>query len=119
MRELCWNSVNDLRVELAHTLPQPAHHLRQRQYHLHRRISVGCHLFEPFHGSLRFNLVWFLHSDSPFLAKENVLSAYQDWERRVATFYDLAGIPPDGERKVGFDAATGRLHHRYSWHAAA
>src|SRR5437870_1793998 len=28
-----------------------------------------------------------------FSAKENSLSAYQDWERGVATFYDLTGIP--------------------------
>src|SRR5712691_8872535 len=28
-----------------------------------------------------------------FSAKENSLSAYQGWERGVATFYDLTGIP--------------------------
>src|SRR5437870_11591796 len=28
-----------------------------------------------------------------FSAKENSLSAYQGWERGVATFYDLPGIP--------------------------
>jgi hypothetical protein len=42
---------------------------------------------------LRFNLVWFLHSDSPFLGKRKLLLAYQGCERRVATFYDLPGIP--------------------------
>ncbi|MGA2574879.1 MAG: hypothetical protein ABSH24_02540, partial [Bryobacteraceae bacterium] len=40
-----------------------------------------------------FNLVWFLHSDSPFLGKRKLLLAYQGCERRVATFYDLPGIP--------------------------
>src|ERR1700687_5968306 len=29
-----------------------------------------------------------------FSAKENSLSAYQGWERGVATFYDLPGISP-------------------------
>jgi len=61
--------------QLAHSLAQPAHQLGQRQDHLHRRISVGGHLFELSHSSLRFNLIWFLHSGSPFLAKENLLSA--------------------------------------------
>src|SRR5258708_22729277 len=50
----------------AHALAQPAHHLGQLQDHLHRRISVGGHLFELSHSSLRFNLIWFLHSGSPF-----------------------------------------------------
>src|SRR5215207_5119068 len=48
--------------ELAHPLPQAAEHLGHRQYHLHRRAAIGGHLLEPFHGALRFNLVWFLHS---------------------------------------------------------
>jgi hypothetical protein len=39
-------------------------------------------------------LVWFLHSDSPFLGKRKLLLAYQGFERGVATFYDLPGIPP-------------------------
>jgi hypothetical protein len=43
---------------------------------------------------LRFNLVWFLHSDSPFLGKRKLLLAYQGCERGVANFYDLPGIPP-------------------------
>jgi hypothetical protein len=38
-------------------------------------------------------LVWFLHSDSPFLGKRKLLLAYQGCERGVATFYDLPGIP--------------------------
>jgi len=38
-------------------------------------------------------LVWFLHSDSPFLGKRKLLLAYQGCERGVATFYDLPDIP--------------------------
>ncbi|MBI3473726.1 MAG: hypothetical protein HY013_20415, partial [Candidatus Solibacter usitatus] len=45
------------------------------------------------HSSLRLDLVWFLHSDSPFLGQEKFLPAYQGFERGVATFYDLPGIP--------------------------
>src|SRR5713226_9654308 len=36
-----------------------------------------------------------------FSAKENSLSAYQGWERGVATFYDLPGIP--GRRAPYFE----------------
>src|SRR5712692_9096699 len=35
-----------------------------------------------------------------FSAKENLLSAYQDFERRVATFYDLPGISLEPNRFV-------------------
>jgi hypothetical protein len=59
----------------AHALPQPAHHFGHGQHHLHRRISTRGHFFELSDSPLRFNLVWFLHSGSPFLAKENLLSA--------------------------------------------
>jgi hypothetical protein len=41
---------------------------------------------------LGFNLVWFLHSDSPFSRQKKMLLAYQGFERGVATFYDLPGI---------------------------
>jgi hypothetical protein len=40
---------------------------------------------------LYFDLVWFLHSDSPFLGKRKMLLAYQGFERGVATFYELPG----------------------------
>src|ERR1039458_5981548 len=63
------------------------------QHHLHRRISFRGHGLKLLHSALRFNLVWFLHSDSPFLGKRKLLLAYQGCERRVATFYDLPGIP--------------------------
>src|ERR1035441_9244367 len=63
------------------------------QHHLHRRISFRGHGLKLLHSALRFNLVWFLHSDSPFLGKRKLLLAYQGCEREVATFYDLRGIP--------------------------
>src|ERR1022692_3373878 len=79
--------------ELAHAFAQPAHHLGHGQHHLYRRISFRGHGLPLLHSALRFNLVWFLHSDSPFLGKRKLLLAYQGCERRVATFYDLPGIP--------------------------
>src|ERR1019366_7104763 len=57
------------------------------------RISFRGHGLKLLHSALRFNLVWFLHSDSPFLGKRKLLLAYQGCERGVATFYDLPGIP--------------------------
>ena len=43
----------------------------QRQLQLHR--PVPGHLFQPPNGSLRFNLIWFLHSDSlPFFLAEKL-----------------------------------------------
>jgi hypothetical protein len=39
-------------------------------------------------------LVWFLHSDSPFSWKKNFPEAITPRGVRVATFYDLPGIPP-------------------------
>src|ERR1035441_8782433 len=46
------------------------------------------------HCSLRFNLVWFLHSDSPFSRQKKIaLSLSKGIERGVATFYDLPDIP--------------------------
>jgi hypothetical protein len=61
--------------QLAGALTQPAHDLGQRQHHLHRRISIRGHCIELLDGSLRFNLIWFLHSDSPFSWKKNFLEA--------------------------------------------
>src|SRR5450432_1826079 len=78
--------------QCADTLAQPTHHLGHRQHHLHCRISIRSHFLEPFYSSLRFNLIWFLHSDSPFSRERKLLLAYQGFERRVATFYDLAGV---------------------------
>src|ERR1700676_4676134 len=52
--------------QCSHALVQPADHLGHRQHHLHRRISIRGHFLELSHSSLRFNLIWFLHSDSPF-----------------------------------------------------
>jgi tellurite resistance protein TehA-like permease len=36
-------------------------------------------------------LVWFVHSDSPFLGKRKLLLAYQGFERGVSNFYGLPG----------------------------
>jgi hypothetical protein len=47
--------------QLAHALPQPAHHLGHGQHHLHGWIPFGGHGLELLYCSLRFNLVWFLH----------------------------------------------------------
>src|SRR5216684_3979005 len=55
--------------QFTHALTQPAHHLGHGQHHLHRRISIRGHCLELLYCSLRLNLVWFLHSDSPFLGK--------------------------------------------------
>src|SRR6266849_194642 len=52
-----------------------------------------------------------------FSAKENSLSAYQGWERGVATFYDLTGIPAtrdQGRSYVGFEVRVGRPLSRNS-----
>jgi hypothetical protein len=38
-------------------------------------------------------LIWFLHSDSPFSWKKNFPEAITPQGVRVATFYDLPGIP--------------------------
>src|ERR1017187_4434386 len=63
--------------QFTHAFTQPAHHLGHGQHHLHRRISIRGHCLELLHSSLRLNLVWFLHSDSPFSRQKKLLSAYQ------------------------------------------
>src|SRR5437870_6281978 len=60
--------------QLTHAFTQPAHHLGHGQDHLHGRISIRGHYLKLLYSSLRFNLVWFLHSDSFFSAKEIALS---------------------------------------------
>src|SRR5579864_9386631 len=52
--------------------PQPSHHLGHGQHHLHRRIFIRGHCLELPHSSLRFNLIWFLHSDSPFSRQKKI-----------------------------------------------
>jgi hypothetical protein len=59
--------------QLADSLSQPTHHLCHRQHQLHRRIPLDGHFLELLHSPLRINLIWFSHSDSPFLGKENLL----------------------------------------------
>src|ERR1035441_2505362 len=77
-------------ASISNAFPQPAHHLGHGQDHLHRRISIRGHCLELLHFSLRFNLIWFLHSDSPFLGKRKLLSAYQkasSGESLLSTIY--------------------------------
>ena len=78
--------------------------------------ALGGHALKLLHSTLRLNLVWrFLHSDSPFLGKRELLLAYQGCERGVATFYNLPGIPVQTtERYIGSkqkfqDAVNDRL----------
>src|ERR1035441_3548508 len=54
-------------------------------------ISASCF-------TARCDSIWygFFIATLLFSAKENSLSAYQGWERGVATFYDLPGIPWHG-----------------------
>src|SRR5580765_4936484 len=87
--------------QFADTFSQPAHHLGHGQHHLHRWVSIGGHCLELLHSSLRFNLVWFLHSDSLlFSAKENCSEPIRLGALRVATFYDLPGIPYAGVQLI-------------------
>ena len=92
--------------QFAHALTQPAHHLSHGQHHLHRRISIRGHCLELLHSSLRFNLVWFLHSDSLFFsAKENCSEPIRLRSVRVATFQQHS--TPDQCQEPGL------LHERY------
>src|SRR5262245_15946779 len=61
--------------QFAHAFSEPAHHLGHGQHHLHRRVSFRDHCLELLYSSLRFNLVWFLHSDSLLFLAENYLKA--------------------------------------------
>src|SRR4051795_10290243 len=71
---ICWpsngvasiNSAQNFFFSNRRPFAQPAHHLGHRQHHLHCRISIRDHFLEPLHGALRFNLIRFLHGDSPF-----------------------------------------------------
>ena len=81
--------------QFAYALAQPAHRLGQGQHHLHRWIAISGHLFQPFHGSLRFNLMWFLHSDSLlFFLAEKLLRAYQSSELESRYFLRSTGHSP-------------------------
>jgi hypothetical protein len=80
--------------QFAHPLAQPTDHRGHRQHHLHCRIPVFGHQFQLLHRTLRFDLIWFLHSDSLlFSAKKTARSLSKIPSLRVAIFYDLPGIP--------------------------
>src|SRR5579872_1319899 len=81
--------------QVADALLQQAHYLGQRQHHLNVGVLFGCEPAELLHGSLLFDLVLSLHSDSLlFLGRKNSPSAHYGRGLRVATFYGLPGILP-------------------------
>src|SRR5262249_11037727 len=85
-------------------------YLRHRQPPLHRRVPIGGHYLELLHSSLRFHLVWFLHSDSPFSRQKEIALGLSRL-RGVATVYDQSGIP-DAKRsrrtRKGSNRESGR-----------
>ena len=85
--------------QFAHALSQPAHHLGHGQHHLHRRISIRGHCLELLHSSLRFNLVWFLHSDSPFSRQKKIALSLSGSERESRYFLRSTGHSRLGEHK--------------------
>src|SRR5579872_2026685 len=91
--------------QVADALLQQAHYLGQRQHHLNVGVLFGCEPAELLHGSLLFDLVLSLHSDSLlFLGRKNSPSAHYGRGLRVATFYGLPGILPT--------KCSGALHPR-------
>src|SRR5437764_6476549 len=100
---------------MPHTFLEHSHYPRQRQDHLDVGIGFGGKPAELLHGALLVNLISFLHSDSPFSWKKNFPEAITPRGVRVATFYDLPGIPtlPNGSyegkqtRRYGFIAYIG------------
>jgi hypothetical protein len=78
---------------VAHTFLEHACDPRQRQDHLDVGICFCGEPAELLHGALLVNLISFLHSDSPFSWKKNFPEAITPRGARVATFYDLPGIP--------------------------
>jgi hypothetical protein len=68
---------------------------------LHRRISIRGHFLELPYRSLRFNLIWFLHSDSPFSRpKENCSQPIKalSGESLLPTIY--RAFPTNGPRQT-------------------
>jgi hypothetical protein len=63
--------------QFTYPFAQPADHLGHGQDHLHSRIPIRCHRLKLLHCTLSFNLIWFLHSGSPFSRERKLLLAYQ------------------------------------------
>src|ERR1700722_20225915 len=61
-----------LTCQRTHALTQPARQPGPRWPHLPRRMSIRRHCLELLHSPLRFNFVWFLHSDSPFSPEKKI-----------------------------------------------
>jgi hypothetical protein len=80
------------RQQVAHALPQHADDVGQRKDHLDVWILLGGDPAELLHGSLLFDLVLSLHSDSLlFLGRKINRRPIMAASLRVATFYDLPG----------------------------
>jgi hypothetical protein len=91
-----------LTQQVADSLLQQAHDVRQRQHHLDVRILFGGESAELLHGSLLFDLVLSLHSDSLlFLGRTTHPRPIMAGGLRVATFYELPGILPPQLVQVG------------------
>jgi hypothetical protein len=79
--------------QVAHTLLQHADDVGQRKDHLDVWILLRGDPAELLHGSLLFDLVLSLHSDSLlFLGRKTNRRPIMAASLRVATFYDLPGI---------------------------
>src|ERR1019366_8913622 len=81
--------------------------------HLHRRISIRGHCLELLHSSLRLNLVWFLHSDSPFSPQKKLLSAYQ--RLRAGSRYFLRSTGHSQNTQAAPEASCARMAVGARW----
>jgi hypothetical protein len=61
--------------QLAYALLPPARCPGHRQHHLHRRVPLRSQFLQTLHGPVRFNLIWFLQSCSPFSREKKLPSA--------------------------------------------
>src|SRR5436305_4431083 len=93
---------------MPHTFLEHSHYPRQRQDHLDVGIGFGGKPAELLHGALLVNLVWFLHSDSPFSWKKNFPEAITPRGVRVATFYDLPGCAGETEDSLRVQVPSGQ-----------
>ena len=78
--------------QVPHSLLQQAHDVGHRKDHLNVGVLFGGEPAELLHGSLLFDLVSFLHSDSLlFLGRKINRRPIMAASLRVATFYELTG----------------------------
>ena len=77
---------------MPHSLLQQADDVGHWKDHLNVRVLFGGEPAELLHGSLLFDLVSSLHSDSLlFLAEKSTVGLLWAASLRVATFYELPG----------------------------